>query len=152
MANINIKFNNKDYLLSCEDGQEENLKELANYLDSKYNELKKSLGNIGESKLLLITAIKMVDEYFDLNKKVNSKKNEFEKLSIKFKELRSLAINYRDDKEKEIEKLKNELSRFKDMVEESRSSYEEILDKATKSIEEFIKNAEKDKDKEKNIQ
>ena len=150
MANINIKFNNKDYLLSCEDGQEENLKELANYLDSKYNELKKSLGNIGESKLLLITAIKMVDEYFDLNKKVNSKKNEFEKLSIKFKELRSLAINYRDDKEKEIEKLKDELSKFKEMVEDSRSSYEEILDKTTKSIEEFIKNAENDK--EKNIQ
>ena len=150
MANINIKFNNKDYLLSCEDGQEENLKELANYLDSKYNELKKSLGNIGESKLLLITAIKMVDEYFDLNKKVNSKKNEFEKLSNKFKELRSLAINYRDEKEKEIEKLKDELSKFKEMVEDSRSSYEEILDKTTKSIEEFIKNAENDK--EKNIQ
>ena len=150
MANINIKFNNKDYLLSCEDGQEENLKELANYLDSKYDELKKNLGNIGESKLLLITAIKMVDEYFDLNKKVNSKKNEFEKLSIKFKELRSLAINYRDDKEKEIEKLKDELSKFKKMVEESRSSYEEILDKTTKSIEEFIKNAENDN--EKNIQ
>jgi len=150
MANINIKFNNKDYLLSCEDGQEENLKELADYLDSKYSELKKNLGNIGESKLMLITAIKMVDEYFDLNKKVNSKKNEFEKLSIKFKELRSLAINYRDDKEKEIEKLKDELNRFKEMVEESRSSYEEILDKTTKSIEEFIKNAENDK--EKNIQ
>jgi len=150
MANINIKFNNKDYLLSCEDGQEENLKELADYLDSKYNELKKNLGNIGESKLLLITAIKMVDEYFDLSKKVNSKKNEFEKLSIKFKELRSLAINYRDDKEKEIDKLKDELSRFKEMVEESRSSYEEILDKTTKSIEEFIKNVENDK--EKNIQ
>ena len=150
MANINIKFNNKDYLLSCEDGQEENLKELADYLDTKYNELKKNLGNIGESKLLLITAIKMVDEYFDLNKKVNSKKDEFEKLSIKFKELRSLAINYRDEKEKEIEKLKDELNRFKEMAEESKSSYEEILDKTTKSIEEFIKNVENDK--EKNIQ
>ena len=150
MANINIKFNNKDYLLSCEDGQEENLRELAEYLDLKYNELKKNLGNIGESKLMLITAIKMVDEYFDLNKKVNSKKNEFEKLSIKFKELRSLAINYRDEKEKEIESLKDELGRFKQMVEESRNSYEEILDKTTKSIEEFIKNVEKDK--EKNIQ
>ena len=150
MANINIKFNNKDYLLSCEDGQEENLKELADYLDTKYKELKKNLGNIGESRLMLITAIKMVDEYFDLNKKVNSKKNEFEKLSIKFKELRSLAVNYRDDKEKEIEKLKEELNRFKEMVEKSRSSYEEILDKTTKSIEEFIKNAESDK--EKNIQ
>jgi len=142
MANVNVKFNNKDYLLSCEDGQEENLKELADYLDSKYSELKKNLGNIGESKLMLITAIKMVDEFFDLNKKVNSKKIEFEKLSIKFKELRSLAINYRDEKEKEIEKLKKELNKFKEMVEESRSSYEEILDKTTKSIEKFIEKTE----------
>ena len=137
MANVNVKFNNKDYLLSCDDGQEENLKELANHLDLKYNELKKNLGNIGESKLLLITAIQMVDDYFDLNKKVNSKKNDFEKLSIKFKELRTLAINYKDEKEKEIEKLKNELNTFKEMVEESRNSYEEILEKTTKSIEKW---------------
>ena len=150
MANVDIKFNNKDYLLSCDDGQEENLKELANHLDSKYNELKKNLGNIGESKLLLITAIQMVDDYFDLNKKIDSKKNDFEKLSIKFKELRSLAINYKDQKENEIEKLKSELSKFEKMIEASRNSYEEILDKTTKSIEKFIENSETDQ--EKNIQ
>ena len=150
MANVNIKFNNNDYLLSCDDGQEESLKELANHLDTKYNELNKSLGNIGESKLLLITAIQMVDDYFDLNKKINSKKNDFEKLSIKFKELRSLAINYRDEKEKEIEKLKGELNKLEKMIEESKSSYEQILDKTTKSIEKFIENSETGQ--EKNIQ
>ena len=150
MANVNIKFNNKDYLLSCDDGQEENLKELAMHLDSKYSELKKNLGNIGESKLLLITAIQMVDDYFALNKKVDSKKNEFEKLSIKFKELRSLAINYKEEKEKEIEKLKSELNKFETLIEDSRSSYEEILDKTTKSIEKFIENTETDQ--EKNVQ
>ena len=150
MANVNIKFNNKDYLLSCDDGQEENLKKLAEHLDSKYNDLKKSLGNIGESKLLLITAIQMVDDYFDLNQKVTSKKNDFEKLSIKFKELKSLAINYKDEKEKEIEKLKSELNKFETLIEESRSSYEEILDKTTKSIEKFIENTENDQ--EKNVQ
>ena len=150
MANVNIKFNNKDYLLSCDDGQEENLKELAIHLDTKYSELKKNLGNIGESKLLLITAIQMVDDYFDLNKKVDGKKNEFEKLSIKFKELRSLAINYKEEKEKEIEKLKSELNKFETLIEESRSSYEEILDKTTKSIEKFIENTETDQ--EKNVQ
>ena len=144
MANINIKFNNKDYLLSCDDGQEENLKKLANHLDSKYNELKKDLGNIGENKLLLITAIKMVDDYFDLFKKVKNKKNDFEKLSIKFKELRSLAINYKDEKEIEIGKLKEELDEFKSMVEKSKNSYEEILDKTTKSIEKFIENSDHD--------
>ena len=150
MANINIKFNNKDYLLSCDDGQEENLKKLANHLDSKYSELKKNLGNIGENKILLITAIQMVDDYFDLFTKVKNKKNDFEKLSIKFKELRSLAINYKDEKEIEIGKLKEELNEFKAMVEKSKNSYEEILDKTTKSIEKFIENAENNR--EENIQ
>ena len=151
MANVNIKFNNKDYLLSCDDGQEGNLKELASHLDSKYAGLQKNLGNIGENKLLLITAIKMVDDYFDLFKKIKNTKADFEKLSIKFKELKSLAVNYKDEKELEIEKLKDELNEFKTMVEKSKNSYEEILDKTTKSIEEFIESADT-KIIEKNIQ
>ena len=150
MANVNIKFNNKDYLLSCDEGQEENLKELANHLDSKYNELKNNLGNIGENKLLLITAIQMVDDYFDLLQKVKNTKNDFEKLSTKFRELRSLAISYKDEKEIELEKLKGELNEFKTMAERNKNSYEEILDKTTKSIEKFIENAKVDQ--EKNIQ
>ena len=150
MANVNIKFNNKDYLLSCDDGQEASLKKLANHLDSKYNELKKNLGNIGENKLLLITAIQMVDDYFDLFQKVKNTKSDFEKLSIKFKELRSLAINYKDEKEIEIGKLRDELNELKITAEKSKNSYEEILDKTTKSIEKFIENAEIGQDK--NIQ
>ena len=148
MANVNIKFNNKDYLLSCDDGQEESLKELANHLDSKYNELKKGLGNIGERKLLLISAIQMVDDYFDLFKKVKNTKSDFEKLSIKFKELRSLAINYKDEKELEISKLREELSIFNEKLEKSKDSYEEILDKTTKSIEKFIEKADANLEKE----
>ena len=150
MANINIKFNNKDYLLSCDKGQEENLKKLANHLDSKYNELKKNLGNIGENKLLLITAIQMVDDYFDLFQKVKSTKNDFEKLSVKFKELKSLAISYKDEKELEIKKLKDEINKFETMVEKNRNSYEEMLDRTTKSIEKFIESSEAKQDK--NIQ
>ena len=150
MANVNIKFNNKDYLLSCDDGQEESLKKLADHLDSKYNELKKNLGNIGENKLLLITAIQMVDDYFDLFQKIKNKKSDFEKLSIKFNELRSLAINYKDEKGIEIGKLRDELNELKITAEKSKNSYEEILDKTTQSIEKFIENAEIDQDK--NIQ
>ena len=141
MANVNIKFNNKDYLLSCDEGQEKNLKKLSNHLDLKYKELTKNLGNLGENKLLLITAIQMVDDYFDLFQKIKNTKNDFEKLSVKFKELRSLATNYKEEKEIEIGKLKDELHEFKTMVEKSKNSYEEILDKTTKSIEEFIENA-----------
>ena len=74
MANVNIKFNNKDYLLSCDDGQEEDLKTLTRFLDKKYSALKDKLGNIGENKLLLITTIKLIDEYFDLKKRINMRK------------------------------------------------------------------------------
>jgi len=150
MANVSIKFNNKDYLLSCDEGQEENLKELANHLNQKYNKLKKDLGNLGENKLLLITAIQMVDEYFDLFKKIKNKKDDFENLSTKFKNLRSLAIDYKTQKEIEIGKLKEELNEFKKMIEVSKNSYEEILDKTTKSIEKYIEDV--NLDQEKNIQ
>ena len=147
MANVNIKFNNKDYLLSCDDGQEENLVELATHLDSKYNDLKKNLGNIGENKLLLITTIKIIDEYFDLFKKAKSSANDFKKLSIKFNELKSLAINYKDEKKVEIENLKNEINKFKTTIESSKNSYEEILDKTTQTIEKFIESTQTDSQK-----
>ena len=150
MANVNIKFNNKDYLLSCDDGQEANLKKLANHLDSRYAELKNDLGNIGENKLLLITAIKMVDEYFDILQKVKNTKNEFETLSSKFKELKSLTIKYKEEKELEIKSLKNELNEFETKIEKSQNSYAETLDKTTKSIEKFIEKTQSNK--EKNIQ
>ena len=149
MANVSVKFNNKDYLLSCDDGQEEELIELTNHLDSRYLILKKSLGNIGENKLLLITAIKIVDDYFDLLKKLKSTKKNFQELSQKFNELKSLAISYKDEKELEIDKLADEINEFKIKVEKSRDLYEETLDKTTKSIEKFIERA--DTSLEKNV-
>ena len=142
MANINIKFNNKDYLLSCDDGQEDDLINLTKFLDKKYLSLKEKLGNIGENKLLLITAIQVIDEYFDLKKKVSSQKDNFENLSTKFKEMKSLVINYKEGKETEISKLNVELDKFKKMVEESQGIYEKMLEKTTQSLEEIIKNSE----------
>jgi|TARA_Y100000590_G_scaffold296784_1_gene334397 cell division protein ZapA len=142
MANINIKFNNKDYLLSCDDGQEEDLKNLTKFLDKKYSNLREKLGNIGENKLLLITAIQVIDDYFDLKKRVVSQKDNFENLSSKFKEMKSLVINYKEGKETEISKLNAELDKFKKMVEESQSIYENMLEKTTQSLEEIIKNTE----------
>ena len=142
MANVNIKFNNKDYLLSCDDGQEEDLKTLTKFLDKKYSSLKDKLGNIGENKLLLITSIQVIDEYFDLKQRVQSQKENFENLSKKFKEMRSLALDYKGGKDKEILNLNSELDKFKKMVEESQAIYEKMLEKTTQSLEEIIKNSE----------
>ena len=142
MANVNIKFNNKDYLLSCDDGQEESLKKLTSYLDKKYNELKKDLGNIGENKLLLITTIKLVDDFFNLKQKVTSQKNKLDDLSKKFLEMKSLAIKYKDNKDIEIEDLNKDINKFKKMIDESNSMYEAMLDKTTRSLESIINNVE----------
>ena len=102
MANVNIKFNGKEYLLSCDDGQEESLKKLVIFLDKKYLELKEKLGNIGENKLLLITSIKLIDEHFDLKRRIGDQKIKLDNLSNKFKELKTLAIEYKDNKEPNI--------------------------------------------------
>ena len=142
MANVNIKFNNKDYLLSCDDGQEESLKKLTKFLDKKYSELKDKLGNIGENKLLLITTIQLIDEYFDLKKKVTDQKRKLDEISKKFKEIRSLAIDYKKDKDLEIQNLNNELDQFKKAIDENNELYESMLDKTTKSLEQIISNTE----------
>ncbi len=142
MANVNIKFNGKDYLLSCDDGQEESLKKLTSFLDKKYLELKKKLGNIGENKLLLITAIKLIDEHFDLRRRVKDQKDKLEGLSKKFIELKSLAIKYKDIKEIEIKDLNKDIETIKKNIEEANSMYENMLDRTTESLEKIIKNAE----------
>ncbi len=142
MANVNIKFNNKDYLLSCDDGQEESLKKLTKFLDKKYSELKDKLGSIGENKLLLITTIQLIDDYFDLKQKVTSQKKKLDEISNKFKEIRSLAIKYKDRKDIEIKNLNLELDSFKKTIEENNSLYESMLDKTTQSLEKIISNTE----------
>ncbi len=144
MANVNITFNGKEFLLSCDDGQEEHLIELAEQLNNRFAGLKSQLGNIGENKLLLITSIKIMDEYFETKKKIEEKKKEFNDLSNKFKELRSLVYRYRDNKEKEIEILKENQESFREEIEKNKEVYEKIIDDAAHKIETFIQKANSD--------
>ncbi len=138
MANVNIKFNGKDFLLSCDDGQEEHLEELVNHLGIKFEKLKTDLGNIGESKLLLITSIKIMDEYFETKKNVHINKQEIKNITEKFKELKSLAYNYKDDKENEVKQLSNNISKLENEVQNLKNEYDKIISNTTKQIEEFV--------------
>ena len=138
MANITIKFNGKEFLLSCEDGQEEHLNELSLHLNNRFNKLKNDLGNIGENKLLLITSIKIMDEYFETKKKIDQKKQELRDLSNKFRELRSLVYEYKDKKEQEIKQLNQEQDNFKKEIEKNKEDYEKIIEEAADEIENFV--------------
>tara|TARA_B100001029_G_scaffold178543_1_gene185560 strand:+ start:7 stop:453 length:447 start_codon:yes stop_codon:yes gene_type:complete len=144
MANVNIKFNGKEFLLSCEDGQEAHLEELSEQLNKKFENLKDDLGNIGENKLLLITSIKIIDEYFETKKKVEEKRKEFKDLSNKFKELKSLVYEYKENKENEIKKLTDQQEGFKKEMEKNKYDYEKIIDDATNQIETFLEKANKE--------
>ena len=144
MANVNIKFNGKEFLLSCDDGQEDHLEELSNHLNEKFEGLKNDLGNIGENKLLLITSIKIMDEYFETKKKITEKKNELEKLKNKFLEIKKLVYAYKDDKEKEINSLLNNHKDLKSEIDRTKLNYEKILDEATSEIDKFIEKVNQD--------
>ena len=145
MANINIKFNGKEYLLSCEDGQEEHLEELANNLNIKFEEIRSTLGNIGENRLLLITSIKVMDEYYETKKKVEQKRTELKELSNKFRELKSLVYEYKDRKEEEIKNLNKNHLELKDEIEMNQKHYEKLIDAATDEISNFVEKANIDK-------
>ena len=141
MANVSIKFNGKEFLLSCEDGQEEHLEELLIQINQKFNNLKNDLGNLGENKLLLITAVKVMDEYFETKKKVEQKKDELKNLSNKFKELKSLIYEYRDNKENEINKLNEDHFKLKSEIEINQKNYEKLIDEAADEISSFVEKA-----------
>ena len=141
MANVSIKFNGKEFLLSCDDGQEEHLEELLIQINQKFNDLKNNLGNLGENKLLLITAVKVMDEYYETKKKVEQKKNELKELSNKFKELKSLIYDYRDKKEQEIKELNDNHFSLKNEIEKNQKNYEKLIDETADEISSFVEKA-----------
>ena len=141
MVNVNVNFNGRDYLLACEEGQEEDLQKLTEELGKKFNQLKKDLGNLGEGKLLLITAIQVIDELYTLKTSLHKLKDHSKDLEKKFKEIKKLSVNYKDDRDKEVDELKIRLDELKKMVEENQTNYSEILNKASESINSFITKA-----------
>ena len=141
MANVSIKFNGKEFLLSCDDGQEEHLEELLIQINQKFNELKNNLGNLGENKLLLITAVKIMDEYYETKKNVDKKKIELKNLSDRFKELKSLIYEYKDKKENEIKELSKNQDDLKNEIDNNLKNYEKLIDEAADEISSFVEKA-----------
>jgi len=127
--------------VSCEDGQEEHLEELLIQINQKFNNLKNDLGNLGENKLLLITAVKVMDEYYETKKKVEQKKDELKNLSNKFKELKSLIYEYKDRKENEIKDLNENHHQLKNEIEKNQKNYEKLIDEAADEISNFVEKA-----------
>ena len=141
MVNVNVRFNGRDYLLACEDGQEGDLEKLTTELSNKFDNLKSELGNLGEGKLLLITAIQLVDEMSALKASMKKFKQHNKELETKFKEIKDLSIQYKDDRDREVRNLNEELANLKVMIAQNESSYSEVLSKVNSSIDNFLSKA-----------
>ena len=87
-------------------------------------------------------AIKLIDEHFDLRRRISEQKIKLDELSSKFKELKILAIKYKDVKEIEIDDLNKEIDKIKKNIDEANIMYENMLDKTTESLEKIIQSAE----------
>ena len=138
MVNVTVKFNNRDYILSCEDGQEQELEKLSLHLNEKFEQLKNDLGNIGESKLLLISSIQVIDEMFSIKESIEKLKNQNKSLLERFKEIKNLSILYKEDREKEIKNLQSELQELKSKISDNENNYSESLEKVSNSINNFL--------------
>jgi cell division protein ZapA len=138
MVNVTVKFNNRDYILSCEDGQELELEKLSFHLNEKFEKLKSDLGNIGENKLLLISSIQVIDEMFTIKESIEKLKNQNKTLLDKFKEIKNLSILYKEDKEKEIQSLQLELQELKGKILDNEKNYSESIEKVSNSINNFL--------------
>ena len=93
---------------------------------------------------MLITSISVLDEFYETKKKVDKQKKEINKITEKFKELKSLVYNYRDLKEKEISELSKKQDNLKNEIEINRNNYETLVDKTTLELENFIKRNDPD--------
>lgn len=80
MAQIDVRINGRDYRLACEDGEEGNLRALAAKLDGHVNNLRKSFGEIGESRLIVMAALTVTDQLDETQIRLAHLENELKEL------------------------------------------------------------------------
>ncbi len=62
MGQLGVTINGRNYRVACEDGEEEHLTYLSEYIDNHAKELAESMGDIGETRLILMAALLISDE------------------------------------------------------------------------------------------
>ena len=60
MAQVDVAINGRNYRVACDDGQEDHLRQLAEYVDRRVMELVESVGQIGEARLVVMVSLLIV--------------------------------------------------------------------------------------------
>lgn len=80
MGQLNLQINGRSYEVACDDGQEEHLTELGEYVAKQAEGLAGSLGQIADSRLLLMTSLVIADELGESIARIDALEEELEML------------------------------------------------------------------------
>jgi cell division protein ZapA len=72
MPQVEVHINNRRYSIACDTGEEEHLKQLAQYVDGRVKELVGSVGQVGDQRLLVMTSLLVADELAEAYAKINT--------------------------------------------------------------------------------
>ena len=81
MGQIKVSINDRAYTVACGDGQEGHVQELANHLAKHVSNLAQDVGQVGDSRLLLMAGILVADELSEALQKTKRLEQELEALS-----------------------------------------------------------------------
>jgi len=65
MSDVTIEINGRAYQIACEDGQEEHLQRLAEFLEKRLQDVASTVGQVGQERLLVMAGLLIADELSD---------------------------------------------------------------------------------------
>lgn len=89
MPQVIVRVNDRSYSMVCDEGEEEHVAELAAFLDGEVVSLKKTFGQAGDSRLLLMAGIMVADRLSEALRKIETMQEEIEGL----KDARSAVVD-----------------------------------------------------------
>jgi cell division protein ZapA len=74
MGQVSVSLNGRNYRLECSEGEEAHLIELAEYLGSHVDEMRRKFGQVGDDRLILMASLVVADELWELRRQLDDLK------------------------------------------------------------------------------
>ncbi|WP_330083895.1 cell division protein ZapA [Methylocystis iwaonis] len=116
MAAVIVSIAGRTYRLSCDDGEEPRLEELARYVEGKILSMKDNFREIGEQRVVVMAALSIADEAADARNKAQALEAEVAALRAELDAVKKAAVALEeravaavDDAAKRLERLEADL-------------------------------------------
>lgn len=105
MAQVDIEVNGRTYQVGCEDGQEAHLKDLAAIIDRQVRQVSEDVGQLGETRLMLMSALLMADELSEVRRRLALSQADLTRLQSEHSRVEQKAVILLEAAAAEIETM-----------------------------------------------